>query len=156
GGGSDKKLPSMLKQDEPVSVLGDALAYDGGSSLATYTGNARLFQADTSIKANVITIDEKLGDLTAVGKAMSTTTREQTKKDGTAKERVQSTATAQDMKYEDALRRVTYTGGAHMVGPEGDMTATKIELYLKDGGDELDRAEAYAEKEEKLTLREQN
>lgn len=153
--GSDKKLPSMLKQDEPVSVLGDALAYDGTTSLATYTGNARLFQADTTIKADVITIDEKLGDLTAVGKAMSTTTREQTRKDGKTKERVQSTGTARDLKYEDALRRLTYTGAAHLVGPEGDMTATRIELYLKPG-DELDRAEAYADKDDKLTLREQN
>jgi hypothetical protein len=32
------------------------------------------------------------------------------------------------------------------------MTATRIELYLKPSGDELDRAEAY----ENLTLREQN
>ena len=36
--------------------------------------------------------------------------------------------------------------------PEGDMTAAKIELYLKPSGDELDRAEAY----EAVTLREQN
>jgi len=47
---------------------------------------------------------------------------------------------------------LTYTGEAHMSSPEGDMTAAKIELYLKPSGDELDRAEAY----ENVTLREQN
>ena len=27
-------------------------------------------------------------------------------------------------------RRLTYAGDAHLVGPSGDLTATKIELYL--------------------------
>ena len=28
-----------------------------------------------------------------------------------------------DFKYDDATRRATYTGDAHMSGPQGDMTA---------------------------------
>jgi lipopolysaccharide export system protein LptA len=67
-------------------------------------------------------------------------------------ERVRSVGTGEDIKYEETSRRATYTGGAHLSGPQGDMTADKIELYLKPSGDELDRAEAY----DKLTLREQN
>ena len=63
-----------------------------------------------------------------------------------------SIGTGKDFKYEDASRRLTYTGDAHMTGPQGDMDATKIELYLKPSGDELERAEAY----EKLKLREQS
>ena len=39
-----------------------------------------------------------------------------------------------------------------MSGPDGDMTAARIELYLKPSGDELERAEAY----ENVTLREQS
>ena len=39
-----------------------------------------------------------------------------------------------------------------MSGPDGDMTAARIVLFLKPSGDELDRAEAY----ESVTLREQN
>lgn len=149
------KLPSMLKQDKEVSVVADNLAYDGNKSLGTYTGNALLFQGDTSVKGNVITIDEKNGDLTATGKAMTTTTREQAGKNG-KKERVQSTGTAQDMKYEDAQRRLTYIGNAHLVGPEGDMSATRIELYLQKDGDEVERAEAYADAADKMTLKEQS
>ena len=71
----------------------------------------------------------------------------QTSKDG-KKERVpRSTRRAKDFKYEDAARRATYTGDAHMSGPQGDMTAPRIELYLKPSGDELDRAEAYDERD---------
>jgi lipopolysaccharide export system protein LptA len=42
------------------------------------------------------------------------------------------------------------------VGPEGDITADKIELYLNPAGDDVVRAEAYADPKRKLTLREQN
>jgi lipopolysaccharide transport protein LptA len=148
-------MPSMLKQDQPVTVLADSLTYDGTKGTATYTGNSRLFQGDTTVKGDSIAVDEKRGDLNALGHAMTTTTREQTNKDK-KKERQQSTATAQDMKYEDGIRRLTYTGAAHVVGPEGDMSAAKIELYLKPSGDELERAEAYADATDKMTLREQN
>jgi LPS export ABC transporter protein LptC/lipopolysaccharide transport protein LptA len=151
-GESKTKLPSMLKQDKEVSVLGSSLAYDGNKSLATYTGNALLFQGDTSVKGDVITIDEQNGDLTASGKAMTTTTREQVRDKKT--ERVVSTGTGKDVKYEDAARRLTYTGNAHLVGPEGDMSATKIELYLKEDGEEVQRAEAYADAADKMTLKE--
>jgi lipopolysaccharide export system protein LptA len=45
---------------------------------------------------------------------------------------------------------MTYTKDAHMSGPDGDMTAVRIELFLKPSGDELERAEAY----ETVVLRE--
>jgi lipopolysaccharide transport protein LptA len=143
----------MLKQDQPVTVLADNLSYDGAASTALYTGSARLFQVDTTIKGDTITIDEKRGDLAASGHAIMTTTREQENKDK-QKERVQSTGTSTDLKYEDAPRRLTYTGSAHLVGPEGDLSASKIELYLKPSGDDVERAEGYAAPDDKLTLRE--
>ncbi len=161
--GSEVKLPSMLKQDEPVNVLANALDYDGTQSTGTYTGDARLFQGDTSVKGDVITIDDKRGDLNASGNVLSTTMLAQnatdTKSNATAKEqkdtkkeRVRSIAKANAMKYEDDTRRLTYTGDAQLSNPDGTMNAARIELYLKPSGDELDRAEAY----DALTLREQN
>ena len=123
------------------------------ASLATYTGNAKLFQVDTTIKGDSMIIDEKQGDLSASGHTMTSTLREQEDKDK-KKVRSQSTGTSNDLKYEDGPRRLTYTGAAHLVGPEGDMSAQKIELYLKLGGDDVERAEGYAAPNEKLTLRE--
>jgi len=132
-------------------VLANALDYDSVASRSVYTGGARLFQGDTSIKADEIVLDDKKGDLSAVGPVTTTTMLEQTDPNG-KKDRVRSIGTAKDFAYEDATRRLTYTGDAHMNGPQGDMSAAKIELYLKPSGDELERAEAY----EKLKLREQN
>ena len=171
---SDVKMPTMLKQDQPVQVLAATLDYDGATAKAAYTGAARLFQADTSIKGEAITLDNRVGNMTASGNVTTTTVLETTtsvrdpkSSDAAArggepggdketkvktKERSPSIATAKDLKYEDATRHLIYTGNAHMSGPEGDMTASRIDLYLKPSGDELDRAEAY----ENMTLREQN
>jgi lipopolysaccharide export system protein LptA len=150
------KMPSMLKQDQPVSVVAESLAYDGTVSKATYSGAARLFQGDTTIKGDTLMLDQRVGDLAASGHVMTTTTQEHAAKDGKRPQRVQSTATGNDLKYEDTNRRLTYTGGAHLVGPEGDVSASRIELYLNPAGDDVERAEAYAEGSEKMTLREQN
>jgi len=157
--GNDVKMPSMLKQDQAVIVVADSLAYDGAAAKGVYTGAARLAQGDTTIKSDTILVDDKAGDLAASGNVITTTVLEGTKKAdgkdaerGKKPDRVPSTATAKDFKYDDAARRLTYTGEAHLNGPEGDMKADKIELYLKPSGDELERAEAY----DALTLREQN
>ena len=150
-GQSSTKMPSMLKQDQPVNVTAVSLDYDGAASKASYTGSAQLWQADTSIKADTIVIDDRTGDLTASGSVSTTTLLDQTNKQTNKKERARSMATAKDLAYEDATRKLTYTGDAHVSGPDGDMAAVKIELYLKPSGDELDRAEAY----DSVTLREQ-
>jgi lipopolysaccharide export system protein LptA len=86
---------------------------------------------------------------------MSSTVREQEGTDQKT-QRTRSTGSAEDLKYEDGPRLLTYTGGAHLVGPEGDITAAKIQLYLQAEGDDVDRAEAYADDKEKMTLRETN
>src|SRR5262245_49461977 len=70
---SDVKMPAMLKQDQPVQVLATTLDYDGGTAKAIYTGASRLFQGDTSIKGETITIDNKVGNMTASGNVTTTT-----------------------------------------------------------------------------------
>jgi lipopolysaccharide transport protein LptA len=149
-GATPVRMPSMLKQDQPVNVTAATMDYDGSTSTTMYDGSAQLWQGDTSIKGESLVIDGKGGDLSATA-VTSATLLEQTNKDK-RKERVRSIATAKDFKYDDELRRLTYAGDAHMIGPEGDMTAATIELYLKPSGDELERAEAF----EAVTLREQN
>ena len=150
---AETRIPAMLKQDQPVNVVSNELDYDGTVSAAHYAGNAQLWQGDTTIRAGTIDIDDKSGDLAAAGGEGTVATSvvlEQTNATTKAKERVRSLGTSKNFNYEDAARRATYIGDAHLSGPEGDVTAPKIELYLKPSGDELERAEAY----EDVTLRE--
>jgi LPS export ABC transporter protein LptC len=146
---NDVKMPAMLKQDQDVLVVGDSMDYDGTASKGTYTGSARLIQGETSVKGDAITIDNKAGNLGATGNVITMTVLDSKDK---KKERASSMATAKDFKYDDAQRRMIYTTDAHMSGPDGDMTAARIELFLKPSGDELDRAEAY----DNVVLREQS
>jgi LPS export ABC transporter protein LptC len=160
GSKSDTRLPSMFRQDRPVNVTADALDYSGAVSRATYTGNAQLWQDETSVKAPSIILDDKTGDLTGSGNVTTVTVRDSVAKDKKT-ERVRSIATAADFRYEESAHRATYTDKAHMNSPDGDMTADKIELYLKPAGpagaggsgeNDLERAEAY----DNVTLRDQN
>jgi LPS export ABC transporter protein LptC len=148
---STTKMPSMLKSDQVVYIAAAELDYDGEASTARYNGNAKLWQTDTSVQAKTLVLDNRKGDLTASGAVTTSTMLQQHDADNKQKaERTRSVGTSDDFLYEESLRRATYTGNAHLSGSQGDMTAVKIELYLKPSGDEVDRAEGY----DKLTLRE--
>jgi lipopolysaccharide export system protein LptA len=152
GTDEDFKMPSMLKPDQVVNVTANELNYDGKISKAVYAGNSLLWQGETSIKAATITIDDKRGDMSGSGKVVTSVVLAQPTGPSGQIERTRSTTTADDFLYEEALRRATYTGNAHMNSVEGDVTGAKIELYLQPSGDELDRVETY----DKVTLREKS
>jgi lipopolysaccharide export system protein LptA len=64
-------------------------------------------------------------------------------KAASAKPSAQETVTvADDLLYEDAKHRATYTGKAHMSGPSGDLAGDRIVLFLAEAGGQLERAEA--------------
>jgi LPS export ABC transporter protein LptC len=161
------KRPGILKDSEPTNVTSRHLVYNSETGHADYTGDAWLWQAETSIKADTIVVDENSGNLTANGNVRSTMRlepREDAAKPGAAAGSgakpaagakpagagaagkpagALTTATATDLVYDDALRRATYTTTARMVGPEGDLKGDKIELYLDETGRGLQRLEAY-------------
>src|SRR4029079_6389230 len=118
-------------------------------------GAAVLWQGDTAVKGATITIDDKTGDLASTGPATTTTRLEQLDANK-KKERVRSIATADDFKYTEAKRLATYTGAAHLAGPPRDSTEASSELYLKESGDEVDRAEAFAKDKTIVTVKEQD
>jgi lipopolysaccharide export system protein LptA len=153
------KVPSLLKQNEPVNVRSNRLDYDGASSLATYEGNATLWQDETTIKADKIVVEDKTGNLHATTNVVSlmiltepddkapagkaAPAKPAPPKPGTPKPAAEPTTTkADELLYEDAKHRATYTGGAHMSGPNGDVTGDRIELFLAEQGGQLERAEA--------------
>jgi LPS export ABC transporter protein LptC/lipopolysaccharide transport protein LptA len=151
GDGARSRTPSMLKRDQIVNITAAELRYDGKASTAVYNGNALLWQGETSIKAATISIDDTTGNMAATGPVATSVVLDQTDDKG-KKERTRSTTTAKGFAYVEADRKATYTGDAHMNSAQGDLTAARIELFLKPSGDELERAEAY----DAVTLREQS
>jgi len=144
------RMPSMLKPDKPVNVKSNRLDYDGDKSVAVYSGNAHLWQDDTDIKADTIVLEDKTGNLHATTNVTTQMTLEEADdkagNDKAPKDKKPPTpptiTTAQDLLYEDGDHRASYTGSPHMKGPDGDVTADKIDLFLAPQGGQLERAEA--------------
>jgi lipopolysaccharide export system protein LptA len=147
GKNTDVHMPSMLKQDKPVYVRSNRLDYDGDKSVAVYSGNAHLWQDETDIKSDTIVLEDKTGNMHATTNVTTQMTLEEADdkptKDKAPKAPTQPTiTTAQDFQYDDNEHRGTYTGNPHMKGPDGDVTADTIVLFLAQQGGQLERAEA--------------
>lgn len=142
-GASTNKRPTMLQGDVPVNVTADALDYDRTKSRAFYEGNARLFQGDTTIIGNTLTLDDASGNLAAEGQVRSAMTFEQENSDTKAIEKSHTIATGDKLDYEEARRLAIYTTNARLVGTHGDLKGDRIELYLDPTGRGLERVEAF-------------
>lgn len=136
-------LPGLLKQDQPVTVTSNRLSYDGAAGHATYSGNARLWQGDTSIRGDTIVVDDKSGNLEAHTNTRTEMMLDEVDEKTGVRKQTRSIGEGDDFVYDDAKRLATYTGKAHMVGPEGDVNGEKIELFLKPDSNELERVEGY-------------
>ncbi|HSC26718.1 MAG TPA: LptA/OstA family protein [Vicinamibacterales bacterium] len=144
--GKGGRLPAMLSGDRPVNVTADRLEYDG-VSVATYSGSARLWQDRSQIDADTIVIDDSSGDLTARTGVTTTMLLEDTDPKTKRRTPTKTVGTADTFVYENVKRLAVYTGSddalARMTGAQGDLTGERIDLYLKEGGKELERAEAH-------------
>jgi lipopolysaccharide transport protein LptA len=145
GAKAQGKTPSLMQQDEAINARSNRLTYNGSTSQAVYSGAVTLWQEpDTTIRADTINVDDKSGDLTATGKAVTTFIVEETDQKTGTRKRTPTHGTAETFRYIDAKRLAVYEGGAHLNGPQGDVTGDKIELFMKSGVNEVERAEAYA------------
>lgn len=142
---SGTRVPSMLKQDEPVNVTSNRLEYDGTAGHAVYNGNARLWQGDSLIDADTIIVDDKSGNLEARGNVKTDMPLEETDAKSGTKRPSRTKGTSDTFVYDDAKRLATYTGKAHIFSTDRDVTGDKIELFLQPEKNELQRAEAYGQ-----------
>jgi lipopolysaccharide transport protein LptA len=142
---ADAHLPSMLDERQPLYVTAAKLVYDGGASLATYTGGSRLWQGESLVRADAITLDDQHGNLTASGTVRSTLALEDARAAVAAKSAKRTVGEAKELRYVDAERTLAYIGAAHVVDAQGDVSAGRIEMILDQEGRTMVRAEAYDE-----------
>ena len=144
-GQSQTRVPAMLKQDQQVNVTSNRLDYDGVSE-ATYSGSAMLWQEKSRIAGETIVMNDRTGNLTARGTVSSTMMLQDEDPKTKVRKLTETKARADMLVYDDAKRLATYTATgatpATLKTVQGDMSGKRIDLYLKEGGNELERAEA--------------
>jgi lipopolysaccharide export system protein LptA len=124
------KRPALLGDKDPVSIISDALTYDEAGRKAEYSGKTKLFQGDTTIQAETLTLDEAKGDLLANGKVVTNLVIAGKKAEPTGEKTKPMIARAETFSYSDDTRLATYTTTAQMVGEQGNLSAGKLELQL--------------------------
>jgi lipopolysaccharide export system protein LptA len=178
---SGTRLPGLLQQDQAANVTSDRLQYAGASGAAIFAGNAQLWQGETAVRADTITIDQDTGNLLAAGSARSTIVMDQETSQGRAT----------DIRYDDARRVIVYdappappaaaapaatappAGGraaapaagrgaapvpappreAAMSRAKQDLRAQRIEVFLAPDSGRIDRVEAYTNVNAKVEKR---
>ena len=163
------RLPGLLQQGQAANVSASTLDYQGGAGAAVYSGNATLWQGETAIRADVITLDQTRADLVASGAARSNIVFETGGSIGRATE----------IRYDDAARTITYAStpspkpvappaagpvapsplapppavSSRLSGPQGDLRASRIDVILAKTASRAERLEAYVEVNVRLETR---
>ena len=147
GDADASKLPGLLKQDQIVNASAGTLEYGGTGQSMVFTGDASLFQgSDTTMRGNVIRIDQESGNLNVGGAARfhQAATADAEEVDGRAEE----------ISYTDSTRKIEYlnaqsgstkksTGTVRVIGPQGNLEANKVEVFLQKDGGRAERLEGY-------------
>jgi lipopolysaccharide export system protein LptA len=146
GEASATRMPSILKRDAAVYVSANRLDYDGVAE-ATYKGNASLWQgSDSRIDADTLVLNEKTGNLKASVKVRTKMNLVDTNPKTKERKPAATVVTADELVYDDAKRTAIYTTTgptlAEMTAPQVNVIGERIDLFLKEGGGELERAEA--------------
>jgi LPS export ABC transporter protein LptC len=146
---ADTKLPGLLKQDQIVNGSADALEYGGTGQTLTFTGGASLFQGeDTSMRGDTIRVEQESGNLSVTGNARSVIVS------GSGDQAERTNGRAEQISYTDSLRRIEYLNtpaGAQkpskatvrVTGPQGDLQANTVEVFLRKDDGRADRLEAW-------------
>ena len=138
-----RKLPSMLDEEKAMYITGAHFERSSETDISEYTGEARLWQGDTEVRAEKILLDEVKGNLNAIGSV-------ETKLPGirrnltTGKEEPTVVlGWGEELVFDDTIGQTTYTTFARVDGPAGDLRADKIEIHGGGPDNALERVEAY-------------
>lgn len=141
GEDGDAEYPGLLAV-EPVLVAANQLTYDGAEQLVVYSGTAHLWQGDTAFRGGLLVLDQATGNLLIDGAVVTTFSITRLNRETDEPETSLSTGTAESMRYEKELHRVTYSTGARLDGPQGDLQAEQIQVQLQADDVTLDRVTA--------------
>lgn len=135
----EERGTTLLKDTEPVTIAAESLVLDEAASRSVFKQRALLLQGATSIKADMITLDDKQGDLIATGNVVTVLPIAGKKGSGSNE---MSTGRAGEFTFADQKRRAVFSKAAQLDGVQGNVRADRIELFLAPKDNTLDRLEA--------------
>jgi lipopolysaccharide export system protein LptA len=126
------------KVKSPVYVLGDRAELNHDSGLATYTGNARMWQDDNFVRADTIVLYREQKQMEGRGHVQSALYQAK-QKTGNSTAVVPVFATADYMKYSDTDRLLHYETNVDIKQGTDRMTSGVADVYLQKDGNEVER-----------------
>jgi len=134
-----ERSSTLLKENEPVTIAAESLVLDDSTGTSVFKDKALLLQGATSIKADLLTLDDKQGDLRASGNVVTVLPiAGKTTTGGSA----MSTGRAGEFTFANEKRRAIFSKAAQLDGVQGNVRAEQIELVLAPTDNTLDRLEA--------------
>jgi lipopolysaccharide export system protein LptA len=136
------KRPGLLGDADPINVIAGELTYDEQTKQGVYSGQSRLWQGETVIQAERITLDEIKGDLGAEGGVVTTLAIAPENANAKPARTGPTILRGATFSYKEDTRTAIYDTKAQMNGEQGDLRADHIELLLAGGDNKLDRLDA--------------
>jgi lipopolysaccharide export system protein LptA len=136
------RRPGLLGDADPVNVIAGELTYDEQTRRGIYSGQSRLWQGETVIQAERITLDEVKGDLGAEGGVVTTLALAPESAQAKPARTGSTILRGATFSYRDESRTAVYDSKAQMNGEQGDLRADHIALLLASGENRLDRLDA--------------
>jgi lipopolysaccharide export system protein LptA len=136
------RRPGLLGDADPVNVIAGELTYDEQTRRGLYSGQSRLWQGETVIQAERITLDEVNGDLGAEGGVVTTLALAPESAQAKPARTGPTILRGATFSYRDESRTAVYDSKAQMNGEQGDLRADHIALLLAAGENRLDRLDA--------------
>jgi lipopolysaccharide export system protein LptA len=126
------------KVKSPVYLLGDRAELNHDTGVATYTGNARMWQDDNFVRADTIVLYREQKQMEGRGHVQSALYQAK-QKTGSSTAVVPVFATADFMKYSDPDRLLHYETNVDIKQGTDRMTSGVADVYLQKDGNEVER-----------------
>jgi LPS export ABC transporter protein LptC len=126
------------KVKSPVYILGDRAEVNHDSGVATYSGNARMWQDDNFVRGDTITLIREQKRMEARGHVQSALYQAK-QKNGNSTAVVPVFATAEFMRYSDPDRLLHYETNVDIKQGTDRMTSEISDVYLQKDNNEVER-----------------
>ena len=121
---------ALLATSSPIHVTSRKMISHKDPGLATYTGNARLWQDANVVEAPTIEFDRDHRRIVAHGSPSDTISTVLMQADAAGKQ-TPVLVTSQNLTYTDEERRAHYEGNVVVKSNDATMTAEKIDIFLQ-------------------------